>query len=678
MNLIELKNISKNYIIDTGSEKIKVEALKNINLTIQEGQFVAIIGPSGSGKSTLMQIMGLLDSPSSGDYVFLSRNISKCNEEELAYFRRETIGFVFQFFNLLARTSCIDNVNLPLIYAGNSDLKKSSEFLSKVGLADRMDHEPSQLSGGQQQRVAIARALINEPAIIFADEPTGNINSSQASEIMNYFKMLNHNGVTIVLVTHDPSVAQCARRIITIEDGSIKEDRINDKYVPLKDEELNHKIFYTPDVSSKTKLIDQIDKSNKKSLKTWFDFIKENLIMCSVSLISNKFRTFLSALGITIGIASVMTMISIGNGAKKSIEEDLSSLGTNVINVSPAPGRRGAGQKARKTRQLTLNDLKAIQRLQKQGFPIESVSPTVSGRSKLVSYGNKNFRPDMITAVSVEYLRINSLKLSEGRSFTDSEDLKKDRVCLIGTTVYNNLFDRGKSPIGTKIKISGSMFTVIGLLSQRGSDGMRDADSLILIPLNTGMYRLMGSKYLSSILVEASSSEDTYTVQREVEQVLRQLRKISPKETLPIRVSNNAEFKQMLNSTTSTMSILLGCIAFISLLVGGINVMNIMLVSLKERIKEIGLKKAIGARSFDILFQFALEATMIGGVGGIIGVFLGVLLIIGTSMFGWYAPISVSISVISFLFSFFVAFVFGYFPALKASKLSAIEALRSD
>ena len=674
MNIIELKDISKTYVIEAEGEVQRVEALKNINLNIEEGEFVAIIGPSGSGKSTLMQIMGLLDSPTEGRYNLLGKDISSYSEDELSTLRRETIGFVFQFFNLMSRTSCVDNVNLPLIYAGRSDLKKSQAFLSKVGLSDRSDHEPSQLSGGQQQRVAIARALINEPSIIFADEPTGNINSKQSQEVMDYFKKLNSDGVTIVLVTHDPHVASVAKRIITIEDGSIKSDIINKEYIPLSSESSSSSSFYIPNIKLKKSAIEE-SKNYTKNLD--LNFIKENLKMAYTSLFSNKFRTFLSALGITIGIASVIAMISIGNGAKKSIQEDLASMGTNVINVRRAYGRRG-GRGQNKSSRITMNDVKTIQRLQQQGVPIASISPTIQGRSQMVVFGNKNFKPDTLIAVSSDYFRINSLKITRGKVFTDEEDERRERVCVIGTSVYKSLFSSGVSPIGSQIKIGNSVFKVIGLLEQRGSDGMRDADSIIVIPLNTGMYRLMGSSYLSSIIVEATSSDDSYVVQQEVEQALRQSRKIPPDSKMPISVNNNAEFKQMMDSTTTTMSILLGCIAFISLIVGGVNVMNIMLVSLKERIKEIGLKKAIGARSFDILFQFALEAALIGGIGGVCGVILGILVCLISSLIGWYAPISTGVSIIALVFSFLVAFIFGYWPARQAARLSPIEALRSE
>ena len=676
MDIIELKDISKTYMIEGEGEIQKVQALKNINLTIKEGEFVSIIGPSGSGKSTLMQIMGLLDSASEGKYLLLGKDTSTYSEDELSTLRRETIGFVFQFFNLLSRTSCVDNVNLPLIYAGKSDLNKSLAFLSKVGLSDRKDHEPAQLSGGQQQRVAIARALINEPSIIFADEPTGNINSKQSRDVMNYFKKLNQDGVTIVLVTHDPHVARTAKRIITIEDGSIKSDVLNSEFTPVSEDTQNLSSFYTPDINLKKSAIEIAGKKNSDK-KFDLNFISENFKMAFTSLFSNKFRTFLSALGITIGIASVIAMISIGNGAKKSLQEDLASMGTNVINVRRAPGRRGGGGQNRYAR-ITLNDVKTIKRLKQQGVPIESISPTISGRSQMVVLGNKNFKPDTVTAVTSDYFRINSLKITRGRAFTDEEDQNRDRLCVIGTSIYNALFTPGVSPIGAQIKIGNSVFKIIGLLEQRGSDGMRDSDSVILIPLNTGMYRLMGSSYLSSIIVEASSSDDTYIVQQEVEQALRQTRKLAEDAKMPISVNNNAEFKQMMDSTTTTMSILLGCIAFISLIVGGVNVMNIMLVSLKERIKEIGLKKAIGARSFDILFQFAMEASLIGGIGGLVGVLLGISVCLVSSLIGWYAPVSVGVSILALVFSFMVAFVFGYWPARQASRLSPIEALRSE
>ena len=221
--IIKTDSLTKHYQV--GSEK--VEALKGISFSVEKGEFISIMGPSGSGKTTLMNIIGCLDTPTNGTYFLNNKSVSELTDDEIAHIRNDEIGFVFQSFHLLARNSALENVMLPLKYAGENKknaIKRSNEALDKVGLSDRSSHSPSELSGGQQQRVAIARALVNKPSILFADEPTGNLDSKTGADVMNLFKELNDNGQTIILITHEDSIAQQSKRIITIMDGLIKSD----------------------------------------------------------------------------------------------------------------------------------------------------------------------------------------------------------------------------------------------------------------------------------------------------------------------------------------------------------------------------------------------------------------------------------------------------------------------
>ncbi|MFA6216979.1 MAG: ABC transporter permease [Candidatus Omnitrophota bacterium] len=659
--MIETKNLYKTYQMGD----VKVEALRGISLKIASGEFVAIMGASGSGKSTLMHVLGLLDRPDSGEYSLGGEDVTKLSDKELALVRNQLVGFVFQQFHLLPRMTALENAELPLIYAGKRHLKQKAEKeIEAVGLKDRMFHKPNELSGGQQQRVAIARSLVNEPPIIFADEPTGNLDSKSKEEIISILKELNQRGKTIVVVTHESEIAAHAKRIITMRDGQIISDKTVSGESKLSEVGLSGSENLVKDILSKS-------GSAVKGGMEFLDYLKQAV----TAMLSHKMRAFLSILGILIGVAAVIAMLAIGQGAKASIEKQLASLGSNLLVVRPGASRSGGvSMEAGTTTRLTLEDVTAIEKLKNY---VKSASPSVTGRAQVV-YGNKNWNTQ-VEGVGVNYAQLRSSVPTVGRFFTEEEVKMRDKVALLGTTVVKEVFGNA-NPIGKTIKINLINFRVIGILPAKGTAGPRDQDDTVLIPISTAMDRLLGKQYIDSIYVEVRSADLTDTVQDALSKlIIKQHRLITKDQQDSFSIFNMADIKNMLTSTTKTMSLLLGAIATISLLVGGIGIMNIMLVSVTERTREIGLRKAIGANNKDILVQFLIEAVLMSFIGGLVGIILGSgASVLITLIAGWSARVSLSSIILATVFSLAVGVVFGLWPARQASQLNPIEALRYE
>lgn len=645
MSLIECKNINRYF----GEGENRVHVLKNINLTIQKGDFVAIIGQSGSGKSTLMNILGLLDTPTSGTYSIAGTETSKMSADELAAMRRKRFGFIFQRYNLLSSISARDNVALPSVYAGidyATRSKRADQLLDKLGLKGKEANKPSALSGGQQQRVSIARALMNGGEIIFADEPTGALDSGSGENVMEIIHQLYNDGHTIIMVTHDPKIAAQANRVIEIKDGEIISD------------------------TSKTT---DIKQSNVQSIqeKHGFAFYKDQFAeACKMSIqaiIAHKMRSLLTMLGIIIGIAAVVSVVALGKGSQEKILSDINSMGTNTISIYP--GKGFGDRRSSRIKTLTVADSQAIAKLSY----VESTTPSTSSSGTL-TYQNTDLTASVYGA-GEKYFDVRGLKLAQGRLF-DATDVKENaQVVVIDDNTVNKLFPQGVNPLGKTVLFKKRPLTVIGIL-EKEKNAFGGSDSLNLYtPYTTLMNQISGNKYISSISVKVKDNIDSQTAEKGVKELL-----LARHGVEDFFMQNSDSIKQTIESTTGTMTMLISCIALISLVVGGIGVMNIMLVSVTERTKEIGVRMAIGARQSNILQQFLIEAILLCLIGGVSGVLIsfGLAAIFNHFVTDFAMSFSTASIVGAVVCSTAIGVIFGYMPAKNASKLNPIDALAHD
>ena len=646
MNIIEFKKINKFF----GQGDNRVHVLKNIDLTIEKGDFVAIIGQSGSGKSTMMNILGCLDVPTSGSYKINGVEVGKMEKDELADLRCKTFGFIFQRYNLLSNLEARENAALPAVYLGlnaESRNKRADDLLKRLELGSKLKNKPNELSGGQQQRVSIARALMNGGEIILADEPTGALDSKSGERVMEIIKGLHKQGHTIILVTHDSKIAAQASRIIEIKDGEIVSDtRKSDE-------------FYET-----AEMLEAVKKSKFDVLKYRF---LESFNMSVHAIMSNKMRSLLTMLGIIIGIASVVSVVALGNASQAKIMEQINSMGTNTIDIRPGTGfgdRRSA-----RVRTLKVSD---SEHLSKLSF-IDNATPSVSASGNL-AYGSYTLTAQL-NGVGAQYFDVKGRKIAQGRIFTEEEVDKMASVVVIDDNTLKEAFPDNPNPVGEIIIFNKKPLKIIGVTEEDNSPGPMSEMMNIWTPYTTAMYKINGTNDIDSITVKVSDNVNSQVAEESIENILTVLH--GKKDFFMI---NTDSIKQTVESATNTMKLLIASIAVISLIVGGIGVMNIMLVSVTERTREIGIRMAIGAKQADILQQFLIEAVLICLVGGFLGVSLSLLMGWAFNTFSedFGMIFSTASIILALVCSTAIGIIFGYMPAKNASNLNPIDALASE
>lgn len=654
--LLEVSQLTREFPAGEGT----VQILKGIDLKIYPGELVAIIGQSGSGKSTLMNILGCLDKPTQGSYKVNGKETRKLEPDELAQLRREYFGFIFQRYHLLGDLSATGNVEVPAIYAGADSTERherAQKLLTDLGLGDKTQNRPSQLSGGQQQRVSIARALMNGGDVILADEPTGALDKHSGVEVMRILRELNAKGHTIILVTHDINVAKNATRIIEISDGQIIDDRQN---IP---EYQENEAALEP--------VQTLVKEPQAKISSWrsaLDRLGEAFRMALLAMNAHRMRTFLTMLGIIIGIASVVSVVALGNGSQKQILENISSLGTNTITIYQG---RGFGDNSRSSQVKTLIPADA-DALADQPY-VQGVSPTVNNS---VTGRFKDTEASItVNGVSDQFFDVRGLNFTAGQAFDKFAINERSQDVVIDSNTQKTLFADGSDPIGQVILLGSVPSRVIGVVEANA--GMFGSDSLnVYLPYSTVMSRMLGQSNVRSIIVRVKDEYSSSAAENAILSLLEQRHGAQD-----VYSQNSDSIRETIENTTKTMTLLVSAIAVISLVVGGIGVMNIMLVSVTERTQEIGVRMAVGARQSDILQQFLIEAILVCILGGILGVLLSLglgQLVTKLSNGSFQMAYSTTSMIAAFVCSSMIGIVFGFLPARNAAQLDPVAALSRE
>ena len=669
--LLEVRNLYREF--PSGDDVVTV--LNNINLQIAAGEMVAIIGQSGSGKSTLMNILGCLDRPTRGSYLVNGQETGAMEPDELARLRREYFGFIFQRYHLLGDLDAMGNVEVPTIYAGYPSEQRrarSAALLERLGLGERKHHRPNQLSGGQQQRVSIARALVNGGEVILADEPTGALDSQSGQEVMRILRELHAEGHTVIIVTHDAQVAANANRIIEIRDGSIIDDRRTDRQSDENNNSNNNDSSATPTEQSARQLQHDASsntpaRSASRPLFGFFDRFKEAALMATRAMLAHRTRTFLTMLGIIIGIASVVSVVALGEGSRQKILEDISSMGTNTIDIFP--GKGWGDRRASSIRTLTAADAEV---LAQQPY-VDSVTPRVS-TAVAVRLGNNSVSAQ-VQGVGEQYFQVKGISMDLGKQFDRQAVSEYAQEAVIDPNSRKTLFGESVNPIGQVIMLGNVPVRIIGVSKAQSSAFGNDENLNIWVPYTTVLSRMLGQTHVRNITVRVSDSVSSQAAEQGITKILTQRH-----GTQDFYISNSDTIRQTIESTTRTMTLLVSMIAVISLIVGGIGVMNIMLVSVTERTQEIGVRMAVGARQSDIMQQFLIEAVMVCLLGGLLGV--GLALAIGALFDHFVKDFSMAFSVTSIIAAFtcstLIGMIFGFLPAKNAAKLDPVVALSRE
>jgi macrolide transport system ATP-binding/permease protein len=644
--LLELNNIRRSYPSGDG----QVEVLKGISLEIQAGEMVAIVGASGSGKSTLMNILGCLDKPTSGSYRVAGTDVSTLNSDALARLRREHFGFIFQRYHLLSHLTAAQNVEVPAVYAGGERkirLARAQELLARLGLSEREGYSPSQLSGGQQQRVSIARALMNGGQVILADEPTGALDSHSGEEVMAILHQLRERGHTVIIVTHDPEVAAQAQRVIEIRDGEI--------------------LTNPPSlVSAPAEMLNPAPE-NTTGIQQFSGRFREALMMAWRAMAANKMRTLLTMLGIIIGIASVVSIVVVGDAAKQLVLADIRAIGTNTIDIYP--GKDFGDDDPQFQQALKYDDLVAIQ---KQPW-VQSATPAISQNLRLRN-GNIDVAASA-NGVSGQYFNVYGMTFSEGSTFNDEQQKGRAQVVVLDNNTRRQLFPNKAKVVGEIILVGNMPATVIGVAQEKQSMFGSSKILRVWLPYSTLSARVLGQSWLNSITVRVNEGYGSTPAEQQLERLLT-LRH-GKKDFFTWNMDGVLKTAE---KTTRTLQLFLTLVAVISLLVGGIGVMNIMLVSVTERTREIGIRMAVGARASDVLAQFLIEAVLVCLVGGALGVALSMAIAFTLQLFlpGWEIGFSPVALMTAFICSTFTGVLFGWLPARSAARLDPVDALARE
>ncbi|HEY9345303.1 MAG TPA: MacB family efflux pump subunit [Inquilinus sp.] len=643
--MVSLRDVTKTYV----NGDLAVEVLHGISLDIHPGEFVAIMGASGSGKSTLMNILGCLDRPTTGTYRVDGTDVATLDRDALAHLRRETFGFIFQSYNLIQSATAAENVEVPAIYAGIAAAdrrERAEQLLGSLGLGDRTGHRPNQLSGGQQQRVSIARALMNGGRVILADEPTGALDSRSGAEVMALLKRMSEAGRTVILITHDRAVAEHAQRLIEIRDGHIVGDSgARGPAAVVTGAEGQH-----------------AGDAGALGVADMAEAVK----MALRALRANLFRTILTLLGIVIGVGAVIAMLAIGDGAKQSVVDSISAMGTDLLLVRPAQSNNRTADGVIAT--LVPEDAEALAEVPNVAAAVPELTGAVTLR-----YSNTDYSTQA-DATTPDFTRARNWPVERGSFISAGDHASYAPVIVLGQTTARILFPEGVDPLGRYVLVNNIPFQVIGLMAAKGATTWgTDQDDIAFMPLSTGSLRVFGKRFVRSITVQV---EDTALIDQTQADVQALLEARHRRQDVQIR--NMSSLIETVSATQNTLTILLGSVAAISLLVGGIGVMNIMLVSVTERTREIGVRMATGARMRDILQQFITESVVVSAIGGAIGVVGGLAVAAALQAFGTPIVFSPGPVLLAFGCAFLTGLVFGYMPARKAATLDPVVALSAE